>query len=354
MVTLEIVGHSPNDKPAKRNKNRDMGEKSVALLKTALKKGSHNDYKEALLLEKYRDALLDQANELRSDVEQDIVQKAKRIAPKIFGWINTEIPGLNNNLTRRPVTANEDYENIWETLVGLELQDYRLEDPKVSAEFFASMQNALLKNDLSKVDPKYLTNYPWLKTSIPDEGSRNSFIKVAKPIRKTRNPSSSLFSYKKTTSQQRLEKELALNEGELQKRLKTNFRAKTIPESSLDLKYGKIMESQGTRSTRIREEALKIKVDQQNREEAIEREKRLRKPLVNRVYSPPAAPNLGLGEKRKSILKEILKECTFSPKIRAKIPNFKREHQRFKGRLEMSKSDRSTTIPVPFTFSRQS
>jgi hypothetical protein len=352
-ISLEIVGHSSNDTSARMNKGCDLGEKSATLLKTALIKGSQDVYKEALLLEKYRDALLDQANELRSEMEKDIIQKAKKIAPVIFGWNNTEIPGLNCNLTRKPAIVNEDYEDIWETLVGLELQDYRLEDPKISADFFGSMQKSFLKHDLSKVNPKHLTKYPWLKTSIPEEGSRTA----AKPLlRKKPKSSSSLFSYKKTTSQQRLEKELALKEEELQKRLATSFRAKNIPESSLALRYGKIMENQGTRSTRIREEALKRKVDQKNRKEAREiiLKQKLRKPLVSEAYSPPAAPYLGPGERRKSIMKDILKECTFKPKVGAKMPDFKREHEKFKGILEMSKSIRSSTIPVPFSFSRRS
>lgn len=43
-------------------------------------------------------------------------------------------------------------------------------------------------------------------------------------------------------------------------------------------------------------------------------------------------------------------ECTFRPKISSKIPDFKKAQRTFEKVLENSRSQKSTTIPIPFTM----
>lgn len=43
-------------------------------------------------------------------------------------------------------------------------------------------------------------------------------------------------------------------------------------------------------------------------------------------------------------------ECTFRPKISSKIPDFKKAQRTFEKVLENSRSQKSTTIPIPFAM----
>ena len=335
--------------PPEIHTRTDQGTKS--LLKTGMRSGSQKAYREALLLEKYRDALLEQANELRSDIQSDISQKAKNIAPRIFGWNNTEISGLNSKLARRAKDINGDYENIWETLIGLESHEYRLEDPDVAAGFFSELQNNFLRQDLKNVDSRFISKYAWLKTS---KSESLIDLPVKAPKKSISTPSRSLLTSKKTSSQQRLEKELVMQEIALKNALNNKFKPISIPDSSIIPKYDKIMENQSTRSTKIRELLLKRRMEERCKAETIERDlqKQLRKPLGSYTYvHSSTSRRLNSTERREAVLKEIMKECTFSPIVSSKIPNFKREHQKFKGALEKGKSQRSTTIPQPFQLS---
>ncbi|KAJ3344606.1 hypothetical protein HDU91_000166 [Kappamyces sp. JEL0680] len=161
MMTLALQGVGYQSSDSTRNQDGDTAEQKTAKpnshLEQALLAGSENEYKKALLLENLRDALLEQAALLRSNVYEEIASKSRELAPRVFGW-NTTIPGLSKH---QHIDEN-DYEAMWETLRSLEAHQYQLEDPAVSDQFFAELQDMLLHQNLKGVQPKYLANFPWL------------------------------------------------------------------------------------------------------------------------------------------------------------------------------------------------
>ena len=133
-------------------------------LQSSLVRGDESDYKQALLLEKLRDALLEQTEYLMQDVTEDITAKSRALAPRVFGWNNQSIPGLSSDLRRKKTLQldQSNYESAWETLRGLETQSYRLEDPGIANDFFSDLQSMLINDGLKGVHQKHLNNYPWL------------------------------------------------------------------------------------------------------------------------------------------------------------------------------------------------
>ncbi|KAJ3305707.1 hypothetical protein HDV03_001115 [Kappamyces sp. JEL0829] len=293
-LALQGVGYQSSD--STRNQDGDTAEQKTAKpnshLEQALLAGSENEYKKALLLENLRDALLEQAALLRSNVYEEIASKSRELAPRVFGW-NTTIPGLSKH---QHIDEN-DYEAMWETLRSLEAHQYQLEDPAVSDQFFAELQDMLLHQNLKGLLPK-----------------------KKKPVKRD-TPEAP----KKSIAQKRLEEDLANKEAELRKIMNTGFQASTIPASTIIPKYHEIMSQQSNKATTVRLAANLKRKEQLMQSAAAEGKK---------------APVLG----------DML-ECTFKPAIGHAVPDFQRAQEKFQRILEASRSQKSTTIPVPFAMS---
>lgn len=173
MSLLQIVGHGTKrpallDKPQAPIQDREasmteMKPESEVLLRDALSFTDIDAYREAILLEKYRDTLLEHAEELRKDISDEIRTKSRQIAPRVFGWKNKSIKGVRDIKSIDSRYEKGDYESIYETLRTLETYNCRLEDKHVSQPFFAEMQATLLREDLEQLDTQMVReNYPWL------------------------------------------------------------------------------------------------------------------------------------------------------------------------------------------------
>ncbi|KAJ3313000.1 hypothetical protein HDV04_002482 [Boothiomyces sp. JEL0838] len=154
------------EKDAKRNPKRETNSPVESMLQSALSHVSNEEYQEALLLEKYRDALLAHARELQVELHSDLNARARKIAPKVYGWSEDAIPGISRKHQAKYEFNQLDYEEMWENLRGVAAHEYNLEDPRVSSEFFAELQELMLGKSIKKIKPSLLNrNYPWLETN---------------------------------------------------------------------------------------------------------------------------------------------------------------------------------------------
>jgi hypothetical protein len=259
MISLQLAGIGLNKKKIE-NQPENQPKKS-------LKSGSDSEYKQALLLEKLRDALMEQANVLKAEVDKDIDLKSRQLAPRVFGWNSESIPGLSKYSPH-----SDDYESAWETLRGLESHQYRLEDPGISNEFFSEIQEMLLADDLRGVKHKYLEKYPWLTKHVK---TKNLFshpvtfvsltFKILNRKKKEIKKKAGAGPPKKSIAQKRLEQDLADKEAEVRKIMSTTFQASTIPSSTLIPKYQQIISTQGTKGLKLRQKAtldMKARLEQ--------------------------------------------------------------------------------------------
>jgi hypothetical protein len=144
-------------------KTRKM-DQTTSLLKSALNHASVDEFTEALLLERYRDALLEQAQELNSNINSEIEKHAREIAPKIYGWNNSELNSYfkgarNDCVDESPV----NYESKWQILRELEARRYQLENKSVSDDFFNDLQSILVGQELQDVSTSIIEQHaPWL------------------------------------------------------------------------------------------------------------------------------------------------------------------------------------------------
>ncbi len=148
----------------KDTKSTRMDGETTTKLKSALKNASIDEFTEAILLERYRDALLEQAQELNSGINSEIKKQAREIAPKVYGWNNSDIPGLSKE--SRDDCADDslmDYESKWQQLRELEARRYQLENKSVSNDFFDDLQTILVGQELQDVSTTIVEQHaPWL------------------------------------------------------------------------------------------------------------------------------------------------------------------------------------------------
>ena len=166
-LALELKGEALGEKKNSHVslKNSSFQQTECSNLKSALTTGNENEYKKALLLEKLRDALLEQTEFLMNNVTDDIFEKSRALAPRVFGWNNETIPGLSPKRNIAKTALNSDrtnYESAWEKLRALETQSYRLEDPGIANDFFDDIQEMLISDEVNGVNQKHLIKYPWL------------------------------------------------------------------------------------------------------------------------------------------------------------------------------------------------
>ncbi len=145
-------------------KTRKMDIQTTTLLKSALNHASVDEFTEALLLERYRDALLEQAQELNSGINTEIEKQAREIAPKVYGWNNRDMNGVLKQLRKDYVDESPvNYESKWQTLRELEARRYQLENKSVSNDFFNDLQSILVGQELQDVSTSIVEEHaPWL------------------------------------------------------------------------------------------------------------------------------------------------------------------------------------------------
>jgi hypothetical protein len=342
MEVIEVARHKTNKEnkpelfnPAKptcaRTKNnfndrridQNLHAKQDQLLYESLNNGSYDQYNEAILLSQYRDLLVEQAMALRGDIENDIVVKSKKIKPIIYGRKQK----IDHNVKEL------DYEEMWNSLGDLEAYEYGLENPQIYEEFFDEMKEMWVKNDLQHIRKEVVDTYcQWI---LPKP--KVAFKKTKPKIFVRRDASS---EPKKTTSQIRMEKDLHLKEEELQISLNSKFKANPIPGSSLEKRYDRIMNSQGTRTTKERELLARTKIQQIVEQKT---EIRPKKEIINPIISKAV---LATSKKKKHVYKD--KELTFQPKITKHIPDYQKLNYQFISKLQARKNSKSPTIIKPF------
>ncbi|KAJ3275926.1 hypothetical protein HDV01_006793 [Terramyces sp. JEL0728] len=200
------------------------------ILTSALQTGSKEEYQEALLLEKYRDALLAQARELQGDFQVDLDVRWRKIAPKVYGWSDKAIPGISSNYRTINEYQEMDYEEIWGNLRSLAAHEYNLEDPEVATEFFDDLKDMMLGSNIKKVKPEIIhKNYPWLEKRklFQSEICCKSIIKKPNTKVKPRDPN------KISIAKQRFADDVKKKEMELQTIMNEKFHANPIPASSM-------------------------------------------------------------------------------------------------------------------------
>jgi hypothetical protein len=175
---MEIIGIGRNHANKRVNQNEETNSKSISkikpikshsskalrpdteeLLQTALCTGSIEQYNEALLLERYRDALVEHARTLQEDISVEVSQKVKELTPKTYGWKGFSI----RKPMEDPDCFEADYRTQWETIRHLEAQQHPLEDEHISQEFFNDLKDALIGRDISSLSKNLIrTHAPWL------------------------------------------------------------------------------------------------------------------------------------------------------------------------------------------------
>lgn len=207
-------------------------------LTVAKRTGDYNLYTEALYLEKYRDALLDQAQALQANVDEEVISKSARLAPRVFGWdeCNPLVAISKHGGSSIDLTAsNADF--VFNLLKNMDNQLFQLEDQQVADEFFEELQNMLTYQDLAGIDIDILKrSYPWLVTHSMNV-EKPEPVRSINVKRKKNKGAASVPRTEKFINQKKFEAYLSKIETDLQTELNRKFKANPIPESSINAKY---------------------------------------------------------------------------------------------------------------------
>ncbi|KAJ3000782.1 putative tubulin polyglutamylase ttll9 [Globomyces sp. JEL0801] len=347
------------------------------LLTQALETGTLQPYSEALLLEQYRDALLEQKLELTKNVQQDLQRQTRQLAPRTYGWTGcSEMFGFDSKM-QKPMTDLNDMQRLWKQLRNLEAHTYQLEDSNVCNEFFEELKDLMVEEDLKPLDPEVIkTHYPWLAHQ-PKAKKANLFNhyllnkQKKKPV--IRIPR--VDENKKTISKQRLEKDLQEKEKEIRECLNTKFHATPIPASSIIPKYDAIIGNQRTKASDIRQKAIANKILKESKsqktttnlknKENNSEEGNIDPILLEALEQTNKKSKIAQGfkrieklletedQRRKKLLESqkqsgLTEHHTFKPKISKSPPNFQRLHEKMTRNIDEKKSKWSPTIFQPF------
>lgn len=251
----------------------DVQDFQTSFLKKALDKGSIKQYEKAHYLEKYRDALVKHLEVLQDKINKEAEDTYRGLAPRIFGWHESEgMPSNWNKLRQRLQIRHGNAKDVFKTLRNLEIQSYPLEDPTVSTAFFDDLLQFLLSGYLNDIDPDIIReSYPQLYPYLYTDHNENLFKhKILEKKHKTKCISSPHINppHAKFISQRKFEDYMA--EKEAKDNYRPEFRANPIPASTLLPKYKELMNNKNTKSAELRikhtkklnshnEEAFKIK-----------------------------------------------------------------------------------------------
>lgn len=167
--SLQVTGTKRAEKATLNDANdinklqNNNSQESNMLLKGALVKANPEYYTEALHLERYRNALLDHAQALQDDIDQETEVRARELAPRVFGWQEDTGVSTSWQKLKQKVQLQEsgNADEVYSILRRLEMQSYQLEDRAVADSFFQEVQ--LLMSELEGIDPAILKEtYPWL------------------------------------------------------------------------------------------------------------------------------------------------------------------------------------------------
>jgi hypothetical protein len=162
------------------SKTYDFDDQTEELLQQSLVEGSPSIYNEAIILSKYRDALLEQAVILRNQALNDLRQKSKKITPKIYGWKSAnQFACSYRDWDSRIYDGSINHEEVWDLLRKVEAYQYELEQPSICKEFFHDLKQMMVKEDL-KTLPKELaeTFFPEFvrRSNSQDQISRSNQV----------------------------------------------------------------------------------------------------------------------------------------------------------------------------------
>ncbi|KNC96001.1 uncharacterized protein SPPG_08600 [Spizellomyces punctatus DAOM BR117] len=349
------------------------------------------DYRDAFQIEQQRKILAARASYLQEKLGEQLHDAARKIAPRFYGWQPSDWNGVHGQL----IKDDRDPDDLWRALRAAEAHSYPLEDPAVSDRFFKEMEELMLVEDLAELQcgtwADETTSYETNSRMSPS--SRKQIERKPNPVVRTTNqrhahskpklsvPVSSI-PRGKTTSQKRLEQELAKKEAALQAMMKDGFRANPVPASTLIPRYDQIMRSRGTKSAAMRAQRVsKIKggvkpfgfsskpndkscpcgleATVENALNQISRDAHS-KPII-KSQRPAGSPPPRLvqqaiedGRRRRQRILEneskagLTEEHKFRPKINWEIPNHARNHAKFAKEVEKRKTVHSPTKPHPF------
>ena len=236
-----------NDDSQKLNAG-NVSSKAKNLLKSALTHASPDMYTEALYLEKYRDALLEQANLLQANIDEEFESHAKFLAPRVYGWAeDEEMQGITSRWQKlkNKIQLNRDQSNseqVFKILRRMETQAFLLEDKHVSDKFFEDIKTWLIKDDIKDINPEILNkNYPWLMITPQEEYAIDVFRHELLEKKKQRKASKERAKQKELEkkepktfiSRTKFQNYMAEKEKELEKELQNQFKANPIPASSI-------------------------------------------------------------------------------------------------------------------------
>jgi hypothetical protein len=165
----------------------------------------------------------------------------------------------------------------------------------------------------------------------------------------------------KSIAKQKFEQYLQEREAALQSDLNVKFKATPIPATSLVPKFKELISNHGTRSTAMREKAIREYIQrlETDKDRKIQITKRstvlhdIMKEIEEKSMPLPQKMHLDI-ERRHNKSEQALKtagltnEHTFHPKITQNMPNFRRLHQAFYAELEKKKAGFSPTVIQPF------
>ena len=240
------------------------------------------EYQQVILLERYRDLLLQRKEAAAAKAKLDITNLSKEIKPKIFGW------------KPQPEPDQEDLQSVWTKLSELESLKYPLEKDYAN-DLFKRMETLLIGDDLKGIDPSKLQKHYHHLLPKPLRVPPGTKAKQPqKPSTKTNSEPKKESTSSKYIRQLLIEKQK--QEQQLQEFRVPKFRAQPLPLTTFRLESN-VLERNANRASILRAQKAKKQIQTTKSASAIDSEARnkskqtipLEKPSTTFVQSTRSA-----------------------------------------------------------------
>ncbi|KAJ3036649.1 hypothetical protein HDV00_002473 [Rhizophlyctis rosea] len=223
---------------------------------------------------------LQQAQEayLKAKLDTQIVQKAKTVRGKYFGWDAAKGHWWERTEQRtdggwipfdhrdshiqedRWAWSQETADEKWGVLRDVEAHQFLLEDPEVKERFFGDLERLWLRDDVrglpeegrNEGDINFIPDQRrlgWMEDSSAGHSAEQSPKKSTRLIIRG---APKLQTMEKTSARKRLEEDLAKEEAAVREAIHKKFKANSVPASSIIPRYARIMHQMGTKSAEVR------------------------------------------------------------------------------------------------------
>ena len=203
------------------------------------------EYQQVMLLERYRDLLLQRKEAASAKAKLDITNLSREIKPKIFGW------------KPKPEPDQADLQSMWTKLSELESLKYPLEKDYAN-DLFKRMETLMIGDDLKGIDPLKLQKHYHHLLPKPLRVPQGTKLKQPqKPTTKTNSEPKKESTSSKYIRQLLIEKQK--HEQQLQEFRVPKFRAQPLPLTTFRL-VSNVMERNANRASILRAQTAKKQI----------------------------------------------------------------------------------------------